>query len=126
MTKTFGTRPGGQPEKRDPAVHNRLRRRVRKFNTQWGDLVQLILGIILVGIAIALLIIGLSVRGLSARNEQNTHDVRESAKAAQISAVKACRRAMLIGPYTLADYKARGVLPPEVAKVYAAAIPKHC
>jgi hypothetical protein len=113
-------------ERRSLKRHNRVRRKIRDFNAMWGDIVQLALSIVAVIMAVIIIVIALNVRNLSADNERQSREAANSAAAAAKSGRLGCERAKLIAPYTLRDYRARHILPENVAKVYQAAIPQRC
>lgn len=92
---------------------------MRAFYEEWGGVIQLFIGFWLVGVSIVLAVVALGF--WQAQSEKDRENQRTALTAAQN-----CMRAKLIGPYTLRDYEARGVLPPRVAKVYASIIPKTC
>lgn len=115
-----------QEERRSQNLRNRLRRRIRDFNTQWGDILQACLSTAILVLAAVLFIIALNVRSLNLSNQQQSAAAEESAAKSSAQSKKNCERAKLIGPYTLADYKARHILPPNIAEVYEKAIPKSC
>lgn len=97
-------------------LHGRLRRRVRAFYEQWGDILQVATGTFLIVMAIAIVAIALSVRHTSAN--------------AQTTAHAACIRTRHLAPPLVNFYVGfngtRHALDPKILAEYKATIPTSC
>lgn len=115
-------------DRRDGRLPNRARRRLRSFNQKWGDVVQVVVGTLVVALAAVVVLIAL--------------EIRSSSRDTEVTARVSCERARQFGP-ALADFYDRqgafeGLTPPVRAfylreeiplptpKLYLATIPETC
>lgn len=102
------------PDPALPLPRNRAHDQGRRGSIRqwWHDWGQLLTGVCLIAMAATLVILGFQISGLRTNTDQ----------AARVS----CERSRAFGPYLARDYKARGVLPPNVLELYTTTIPVKC